>query len=100
VSVDWASVFRVLTTLFGVTAVGAVVAGVAGVGGDTVDPFLLALVSAVLSLSFRLAARAAGGPSPDRVSLVGSWLILIVLGSVLVFLLLFVWAIDDAFGRP
>jgi hypothetical protein len=95
VSVDWASAFRVLTTLFGVTAVGAVVAGVAGIGGDTDAPFLLGLVSAVLSLSFRLAARAAGGPSRDTVSLVGSWLIVIVLGSVLAFLLLFIWAISD-----
>lgn len=93
-AVDWASVFRVLTTLFGLTAIAAVVAGVAGLGGDSSSPLLLALVSALLSLAFRLSARAAGGPSRDKISLFGSWLIVIVLGSALAFLLLVIWALS------
>jgi hypothetical protein len=94
VSVDFGSVFRVLTTLFGLTAIAAVVADLLGWN----DGVLLALPAALLSLVFRLAARAAGGPSQDRVSLIGSWVIVVVLGSVLLFVLLFIWAIDDAFG--
>jgi len=96
VSVDFASVFRVLTTTLGLTAIVAAVAALAGFGGDAL--LLLALMCALASLGFRLAARGAGRPSRERVSLVGASVIAVVLGCVLIFLVLFIWAIDGAFG--
>jgi hypothetical protein len=95
VSVDFAAVFRVLVTLFGVTALVCGIGGVVSylVGGPD---FLLglALVSAILSISFRLPARVAGGPSRDKVSLVASTVIVVVLGSLLVLFLLILWAVS------
>ena len=94
-SIDFAAVFRVLVTLFGVTALICAVGGVVTylVGGP--DVLLgVALVSAILSLLFRLPARAAGGRSRDRVSLVASWVIVVVVGSLVALLLLFIWAVS------
>jgi hypothetical protein len=95
VAVDFAAVFRVLVTLFGITAMISAIAGLVSLfaGG----PGLLlgvALVSASLSLAFRLPARAVGGHSRDRVSLVASWVIVGVLGSLTALLLLFIWALS------
>ena len=95
-SVDLARVFRILTTVLGLTAIVAVIVGLVGPGGDAV--LLLGLACALLSLVFRLAARTAGGPSRDRVTLVGSWVIVVVLGALLGFFVWLIWALDDGLG--
>jgi hypothetical protein len=94
-AVDFAAVFRVLVTLFGVTALLSAIAGL--VSFHAGGPGLLlgvALVSAILSLGFRLPARAVGGNSRDRVSLVASWVIVGVLGSLAALLVVFIWALS------
>jgi len=93
-AVDFAAVFRVLVTLFGITALVSATAGlVSFFAGGTALLLVVALLSAILSLAFRLPARAAGGYSRDRVSLVGSSVIVGVLGSLAALLLLFIWAL-------
>jgi hypothetical protein len=92
-AVDFAAVFRVLVTLFGITALLSATAGIVWfLAGGTELLLGFALVTAMLSLAFRLPARAAGGHSRDRVSLVASWVVVGVLGSLAAFLLLFIWA--------
>ena len=94
-AVDFAAVFRVLVTLFGITALLSAIAGLVSSFAGGPDLLLgVALVSAILSLGFRLPARAVGGHSRDRVSLVASWVIVGVLGSLAALLVLFVWALS------
>ena len=94
-AVDLAAVFRVLVTLFGITALISATAGLVLFFAGGSD-FLLGvgLVSATLSLAFRLPARAAGGHSRDRVLLVASRVIVGVLGSLAALLALFIWAVS------
>jgi hypothetical protein len=96
VAVDFGAVFRVLVTLFGTAALLSGVAGVVGIAAAAGPGWLLplALVSALLSLVFRLPARAAGRRSRDRVSLVASWVIVGVVGSIFAFLALLIWALS------
>lgn len=92
--VDFAAVFRVLVTIFGITALLSATTGlVSFLAGGTALLLVVALVTAILSLAFRLPARAAGGYSRDRVSLVASWVIVGVLGSLAALLVLFIWAL-------
>jgi hypothetical protein len=94
-AVDFAAVFRVLVALFGITALLSATAGLVSFFAGGPDLLLgVALVSAMLSLAFRLPARAAGGRSRDRISLIASSVIVIALGSLVALLLLFIWAVS------
>lgn len=91
-AIDFAAVFRVLVTLFGITALLSAIVGLVSFFAGGAELLLgVALVSAILSLAFRLPARAAGGHSRDRVSSVASWIIGGVLGSLAALLLLLIW---------
>ena len=94
-ALDFAAVFRVLVTILGVAAFLSAIAGFVWLffgGGGTL--LVLALPCAALSLVFRLPARAAGGRSRDRFSLVASWVVVAVVGSALLFLALLIWALS------